>query len=201
MSKDFQKLLGEGSRVLYFKKFYSEKQSGEIFQYLKNHIKWRSDKIKMFGRVHSLPRLQAWYAENKDLVYTYSRIELRPQIFTSELKQLVSDVENKTGHEYNSVLLNYYRGGDDYVSWHADDEAELGECPAIASLSFGGTRKFVLRSKADKNKKMDLMLEDGSLLLMDGETQHKWEHQLPRSKIFDQERINCTFRYCYPSSL
>lgn len=54
------------------------------------------------------------------------------------------------GSRFNSLLLNRYKGGDDYVGWHADDEKLYGPTPEIASLSFGCEREFLLKKKPDK---------------------------------------------------
>jgi alkylated DNA repair dioxygenase AlkB len=48
-------------------------------------------------------------------------------------------LEQATDHKFNSVLCNLYRDGKDSISYHTDNEKELGKEPFIASLSFGGT--------------------------------------------------------------
>jgi alkylated DNA repair dioxygenase AlkB len=80
------------------------------------------------------------------------------------------------------------------VSWHADDEPELGHNPTIASVSFGATRRFGLRHKEQRDRRHTLDLTHGSLLLMRGATQHHWQHQIPKSTKPCGERINLTFR-------
>lgn len=54
------------------------------------------------------------------------------------------------GSSFNSLLLNRYKGGNDYVGWHADDEKLYGPTPEIASLSFGCERDFFLKKKPCK---------------------------------------------------
>ena len=79
------------------------------------------------------------------------------------------------------------------MGWHADNEAELGTDPCIASLSFGDTRRFCLRH--NKNKTLiELNLENGSLLLMAGSLQHHWQHSVPKTATAKGNRINLTFR-------
>ena len=46
--------------------------------------------------------------------------------------------------KFNSVLMNWYRDGEDYLNWHADDEKELGVNPIVGSVNFGATRDFVV---------------------------------------------------------
>ena len=98
------------------------------------------------------------------------------------------------GLVFNSVLLNRYRDGRDGMGWHADDEPELGRNPVIASVSFGATRRFRLRHRRDRVEPITLPLTDGSLLLMAGETQHRWVHAVPKTTVAVGERLNLTFR-------
>ncbi len=55
------------------------------------------------------------------------------------------------------------------MSWHADDEPELGNNPVIASVNFGVTRDFVLRRSDDHTQKIVIPLAHGSLLVMAGQ--------------------------------
>lgn len=63
------------------------------------------------------------------------------------LRSLKDQIEENTGHTFNSLLCNLYRNEKDSVDWHSDDEPSLGRCPVIASLSFGATRTFEMRRK------------------------------------------------------
>ncbi len=140
-----------------------------------------------------LPRLTAWYGD-EGKSYTYSGIEQHPDPWTPTLKLIKSKVEEILEVTFNTVLLNLYRDGKDSVSWHSDDELELGENPIIASVSFGAVRRFSLKHKISKDYKIDLDLPNGSLLLMKGETQHFWQHQIAKTSKSVQPRINLTFR-------
>ena len=80
------------------------------------------------------------------------------------------------------------------VQFTADDEKELGMNPVIASLSFGASRNFQLQHRFQKSiPKQSIALNDASLLVMQGETQHFWKHQIPKQKN-KGPRINLTFR-------
>ena len=100
---------------------------------------------------------------------------------------------------FNSVLLNRYRDGQDAMGWHSDNESELGRAPVIASISLGQARRFDLRHRQTREK-LSIFLPHGSLLVMAGNTQAYWEHQIPRSKKITGERINLTFRRIEPST-
>ncbi|MES3023112.1 MAG: alpha-ketoglutarate-dependent dioxygenase AlkB [Pseudomonadota bacterium] len=154
---------------------------------------WRAESITLWGRQHLQPRLTAWHGEAR---YRYSGLLLEPVPFTALLQEIREAVEHACGRRFNSVLLNYYRDERDSMGMHSDDEAELGPAPAIASLSFGATRTFILQHKRNKQSiKHDLTA--GSLLLMAGATQANWRHGINKSRRALGPRLNLTFRYVY----
>lgn len=156
-------------------------------------ILWHQGEITLFGKRHPIPRLQAWYG---DRPYGYSGLTLPAQPFTPALMAIKTTLEDFCGYAFNGVLLNQYRHGQDSMGWHSDDEPELGQNPAIASLSWGASRKFHLRHKRTRET-IHLTLESGSLLIMAGETQHHWQHQIPKTKKIIGDRINLTWRYVF----
>ena len=152
---------------------------------------WRQDSITVWGKRHLQPRLSAWHGE---AAYRYSGILLEPLPFTALQLQLKQAVELATGRRFNSVLLNYYRDQHDSMGMHADDEPELGPQPAIASLSIGASRTFILQHKRLPERRK-LALGDGSLLLMAGATQRHWKHGINKQRQPCGPRINLTFRH------
>lgn len=157
------------------------------------HIKWQQDHIQMYGKRIPLPRLTSWYGDSGKR-YSYSGISLHPRPWNKGLRYIKDTIEQATGFSFNSVLLNWYRSGDDHMSWHADDEPELGRNPVIASVNFGETRDFVLRRMDDPTQKITIPLRHGSLLVMAGELQHYWQHSVPKRKKVQGSRFNLTFR-------
>lgn len=184
----------ENGEVLLMENFLSLSEAILLIQKLKTSIEWRQESIKMYGKVYPVPRETAWYGE-EGRNYAYSGIMCNPLPWTHELFELKNRIEALLPlDQFNSVLLNRYRNGNDKVSWHSDDEKELGVNPTIASISLGVTRRFDLRHKIDKSNTLKLNLSSGSLLIMKGELQHFWEHQVPQQKLILDERINLTFR-------
>ncbi|MEM7186195.1 MAG: alpha-ketoglutarate-dependent dioxygenase AlkB [Bacteroidota bacterium] len=183
----------QDATVSYFPNFLTAELASEAFKELKKTVAWQQDDIKVFGKVYKQPRLTALYGENGKS-YSYSGIEMFPKPFTPLLLQLKKKIENVSSTTFTTVLLNLYRDGNDSNGWHSDNEKELGINPVIASLSLGAERRFKLKHREDPGMKYDLTLEHGSLLLMEGSTQEKWLHQLPKSKRVNQPRINLTFR-------
>jgi alkylated DNA repair dioxygenase AlkB len=165
--------------------------NAEVFERLMSETAWRHDAVVVYGKRYLQPRLTAWHGEAS---YTYSGLRLAPLPMTPLLEQLRSAVEAATGHSYNSVLLNYYRDGADSMGMHSDDEPELGPRPAIASLSYGATRSFILRHKAAR-RTLKIDLEDGNLLLMAGDMQRYWLHGINKTEKPTGPRLNLTFRY------
>ena len=157
------------------------------------NIRWKQDRIRLYGRTTPLPRLTAWYGDS-GRTYTYSGITSTPNEWNDRLLDLKRRVEAVARTRFNSVLLNWYRDGSDHLGWHADDEVELGRNPVIASVNFGETRDFVLRRKDDRTTRLVLPLGHGTLLLMRGALQHHWEHAVPKRARSTRSRFNLTFR-------
>lgn len=184
-----QNLLPFEGEVYLLENAFKEEQLSPLIE----ELAWRQDQITLWGKTHPVPRLQAWYADN-GLSYTYSKIVMEASPWNEKLLEIKNEVITLTGHHFNSVLCNLYRSGADKNGWHRDNEPELGVNPVIASVSFGAVRKFSLRHRTTK-RKIDLELPSCSLLLMRGESQHAWEHQLAATKKVISSRLNLTFRY------
>ena len=181
-----------GAQLSYRPRFVSDHQ--RWYEQLVELICWQQDRINVYGKDMPIPRLNAWYGDD-GMDYSYSGIQLRARPWNEPLLALKRQLESSLNVTFNSVLANFYRDGNDSVSWHADDEPELGTQPLIASLSLGETRRFSLRHKTDRSLPVQhIDLEGGSLLVMAGETQRYWHHQLPKTSYSIGGRINLTFR-------
>ena len=164
-----------------------------LFETLRTTLPWRQDHLTIAGRTIPVPRLQAWLGD-AGTRYQYSGLTLEPEPWTRELALLKSAIESASQTRFNSVLANLYRDEKDSVSWHADNEPELGTNPVVASLSLGATRTFQLKHQRYRDRKHTLPLKDGDLLIMKGTLQHHWLHQVPKNRHPCQPRINLTFR-------
>lgn len=184
----------ENDRLDWQHNHWKELSAEELADIKFTNINWKQDHIKLYGKIIPLPRLTAWYGD-RGKSYTYSGITSQPDPWNKGLLYMKQRIEECAGSEFNSVLLNWYRDGDDHLNWHADDEKELGVNPIIASVSFGETREFLVRRNDDISKRLVLPLKHGSLLLMKGELQHFWQHSIPKRKRVKGSRFNLTFRY------
>lgn len=168
-------------------------EAERVFRRLLDEVAWTQERITMFGRVMDIARLTAWYGD-PGRTYTYSGIALTPQAWTPLLEELRAKVERLAGCRFNSVLLNLYRNGNDSVSWHADDEPDLGRTPNIGSLSLGASRRFEFRRRTDHGERFRVTLDAGDVVVMRGTSQQLWEHQIPKEAKVTESRINLTFR-------
>ena len=171
-------------------------KSIKLYEEIVSQTPWRQEMITVYGKEHLTPRLSCWMG-NPEMVYSYSNTSMAPVPWSASLLKIKRILESSTKKEFNSVLINYYRDGQDSVGWHSDDEPELGVNPVIASISLGASRDFHLRHKFKKQLRHKMSLNNGSLLIMSGATQRSWQHQVPKCK-YSQGRINLTFRTIYP---
>ena len=173
--------------------FFTKEECCAYFKELQTGIDWKQESIKIFGREVMQPRLTAWYG-NSDKSYTYSGLTMQPKPWTPTLIAIKRKIETVAKVQFTSALLNLYRDGKDSMGWHRDNEEELGFNPVIGSVSFGATRIFKLRLYENRSISKSVELGDGSFLLMRGETQHYWEHQVAKTSKPTNPRINITFR-------
>ena len=186
--------------LLYWPGAFAADEAAELFAELRTEIDWQSEEIVIFGAKRRVPRLIAWHGD-PDASYVYSGVGHEPRPWTPTLERIRQRIADRLALSdsplaaaFNSVLLNLYRDGRDGMGWHADDEPELGIEPVIASVSLGAVRRFVLRHRRRRDRKIDLALPAGSLLVMYGATQRCWVHALPKTMRPVGERINLTFR-------
>lgn len=179
--------------IAYYPELFSEQQSKYLLNEFIAASPWQQKVVKMYDKEVITPRLTAWYADAHTYDYTSLRRSV-PNIWTPELLMIKAKVEPIAGITFNSVLLNYYRDGNDSVAWHSDNEKALGTHPVIASVSFGQVRCFDIRNKSDHRAKYSIRLESGALMIMKGNLQQNWEHRIAKSARPMQPRVNLTFR-------
>ncbi|KAL5743999.1 hypothetical protein ACOSP7_026861 [Xanthoceras sorbifolium] len=217
-SKEKKMDLGNGSEVVYLPRLLTSDESWKIFDYLNNEIPWTRPTIRVFGRSHLQPRDTCYVASTGLPELSYSGYQ--PDAYSWDdfppLKDMLEAVRKVLpGSTFNSLLLNRYKGGNDYVGWHSDDEKLYGPNPEIASVSFGCEREFLMKkkpSKSSQERRSDdepvskrlkkssnpdhhsFTLKHGSLLVMRGYTQRDWIHSVPKRAKAEATRINLTFR-------
>ncbi|SMF31786.1 DNA-N1-methyladenine dioxygenase [Alteromonadaceae bacterium Bs31] len=189
--------LGGGAEILYWKNWMGAEQA-ELMRQLIKELPWQQPEIRVAGQNIAIPRKQCWYGDAGAQMH-YSGKTFLPLPWSPLLSELRARVVRECEHDFNSVLVNFYRNGQDSVGWHADDEPELGDKPSIASLSLGAKRRFQIKHKnkmLDKTDRTRLNFElgEGDLLLMCGSIQESWQHSIPKTQKLVGPRVNLTFR-------
>lgn len=179
--------------LTYHPGIFTGQESYNLLQKFIAETPWKQKVVRMYDKEVLTPRLTAWYADQETYDYTSLR-RAEPLLWTPELLRIKKRAEEIAGVTFNSVLLNYYRDGNDSVAWHSDNEKALGTHPVIASVSFGQVRSFDIRNKQDHSHKYSIRLESGALMIMKGNLQTDWEHRVPKSARPMQPRVNLTFR-------
>ncbi len=183
-----------GADIEYIPDFLDIEFANRSLEELVAKAKWSQPELQIFGRAMRSPRLSAWYGD-KNSVYRYSGLINKPLSWLPKLFFLKKLIEELLRHPFNSVLLNLYRSGSDSIGWHRDNELELGQNPVIASVSLGGIRRFLLRSREKTHRRtIECQPQNGSLLIMRGDTQRFWQHGFPKTRERVQPRLNLTFR-------
>ncbi|MBZ9630450.1 alpha-ketoglutarate-dependent dioxygenase AlkB [Salegentibacter sp. LM13S] len=185
-------ILPNDGEVNYYGKILNNEDAQHYFDHLLRNIQWDNDKAIIFGKLIVTKRKAAWYGD-KPFDYTYSKTTKSALPWTRELLEIKEIIEKKTGETFNSCLLNLYHSGEEGMAWHSDGEKDLKKNGAIGSLSLGADRKFSFKHKVTKHT-VSVILEKGSLLVMQGRTQTNWLHRLPPTKKVKSPRINLTFR-------
>lgn len=176
----------------------------DLYLKLLSELPWQSDVVHLFGKTHITKRQIVWMS-NEGLSYRYAGhthqamgwhpIVLAIKTLIEERLQCLN-LDIKPNH-FNACLLNYYPTGLEGMGYHSDDEAELGDCPMIASLSLGATRKMVFKHKKTSDK-VALYLTSHQGMVMAGVTQQFWRHSITKTKTVDEGRISLTFRRMVP---
>ncbi len=186
-----QKLDMPNAEVIFYPRLFQTPASTQLLTDLLNQIEWKQEPIKIFGKSVLQPRLTAYYGTQ---VYTYSGVKMEPLPWNEPLLQIKAKIEPLVDTEFNGVLLNLYRDGQDYMGWHSDDEKDLAKGAVIGSLSLGDSRRFIFRRRDNHQIRAELNLSDGDFLTMGGDTQKFWQHHVPKTAKSTQPRINLTFR-------
>jgi alkylated DNA repair dioxygenase AlkB len=173
--------------------------SRSIFEEIWNLHPIEFGKVKLFGKEINTPRWQESFGQS----YNFSGMEhkARPINTHSFLDDIVKFVCcHSGGLPYGQLLINWYESGTRHkIGWHADDEGQLADptwddAVGIYSFSFGQTRRFDLRAKNSKVSECEIDVKDNTCLVMMGETQSFYKHQVPLEKKRLGKRINITVR-------
>lgn len=175
-----------------FPGFLETADADTLFTSLFDNTPWEQADLIVFGKRATEPRMSLWCADN-GMDYGYSGSSRTAHPIPQVLLPVRDALRTTTGADFNSVLINLYRDGNDRLGWHSDNEECNGPEPTIASVSLGAERRFDLRHR-ESGHTVRTLLPHGSLLVMSGTLQRHWVHQVPQMKSVGAPRINLTFR-------
>lgn len=194
--------------LLYYQKFLPMRKANKIFKDLLSFDYFSDERasIIIHGQKTYVPRKQMWFSDPKT-IYKFSGNEMNEQSWPPllhDIRIILNDLlKNKGIFQFNSkfglnsVFVNYYRNGKDYIGWHSDKTGDLIKIKGqtiIVSLTLGVTRPFILRRKDNHSVKYSLNLTHGDLLIIKGKTNDYWQHSVPKRLMINKPRINLTFR-------
>jgi alkylated DNA repair dioxygenase AlkB len=175
----------ERGRIVYVSRFVAPARAQAWFAELREAVKWKAERRRMYDRDVDVPRLTAHF-------------HLGPEDLDAgvpgAILQAAQEVIARTEVPFNSVGLNLYRDGHDSVAPHNDHLNVLVEGHPIALLSLGGTRRMTIRAKEPPRRVIHVDLEAGSLLTMSYATQLHYTHGVPKTAAPVAERISLAFR-------
>ena len=141
--------------------------------------------------------------------YRYAGQVSESQPMPGLVKQLMDTVNATFQTNFNGCLINHYINGSDYLGAHGDDERGLSN-GIVVGISYGpGVRKFRIRRKdkqsfeyGDGNpceseiakKFWDIEMPPQMCLVMTGNFQREFTHEIPKQVKVEGPRLSCTFR-------
>ncbi|ADO67084.1 putative alkylated DNA repair protein [Cafeteria roenbergensis virus] len=134
------------------------------------------------------------FFSNKSIGYQYSGQLAKSIKLTKNLKLLIIVINYMFNADFNGVLINYYKDGNETIGKHSDDERNLDNSGVI-SISYGQERIFRIRKKINNKIVLDLETNHLGLIHMGGDFQKEFTHEIPTQKKLTNGRYSLTFRH------
>ena len=133
------------------------------------------------------------FFSNKSIGYNYSKKLQLSKPLTNSLDILLNSINEKFNSDFNGILINKYKDGCDSIGAHSDDEEGLSNV-GVLSISYGSTRNFRIRDKKTKKIICNLNTNNEEIIIMDGDFQKEFLHEIPAQKKIKEPRYSFTFR-------
>jgi alkylated DNA repair dioxygenase AlkB len=165
--------------------------ASEWYDQLADLPTWYRPTLKVYGKSVLQSRDIAAYATDPSLTVKYSGTNVILHTdYPHVLSTIQRAVEDKLDVKFNHVMLNRYGTGDVYIGLHSDGL----ENRVIATVSVGAERTFIMRHRTLKGETRRWKLGNGSLFVMQGDTQRFWKHEIAKEPKIKEGRISLTFR-------
>lgn len=176
---------------------FTFEEGNEFYEYF-NNIDWKTQEVKIAGRW--VKQARETFAYSKDgRTYTYSGLKITPQLYDDKINIIQQKIQKLCNQTCDYYLCNRYNNITNYISEHSDDESELDPNSSIISISFGQTRRFVIRipkNKTTENPRKPILIvkmNHGDIIEMCSGFQNLYTHSVP--KITKLEKKNITHQY------
>lgn len=169
--------LGEGAWLDYAPMWLSGHQA--LFDSLVERAAWEQPVVQMYDRQVLTPRLVARFGSD----------------IHEAVPAMVDALSDRYGIQLDQLSAGWYRSGADSVAPHGDRIARDRHHAIVATVSLGGARRFLIKSKSGGPSR-SFSLGHGDLVVMGGTCQRTHEHGIPKIRRAEP-RIALMFRHRY----
>ena len=178
-----------------YEKIFNENESEDIFNFLlKKDYEYHKPYMR-FGQMVKVPRGQASYTLDDSIHYNYGISGGSPvnTVMCDRLKEITKKVNEKLKTNFNTILYNIYKDGNDCIGFHKDKETGWADNSGVATLSFGSERDFQIKEEST-NITINTLHEKGHIIYLPYPMNHNFFHAIPKRKKIKDARVSLTFR-------
>ena len=131
-------------------RIFTTHEASQLFDHL-DHLEFEYHKPYLrFNKPVKVPRGQASFTLNETIHYSYKAAGGSPpnRAMDDTLRTITARVNQSLITNFNTILLNKYKNGDDCIGFHRDSTDGWEPLTGFATLSFGATRDFQLRNES-----------------------------------------------------
>ena len=175
--------------------YADEEERKAVFEYLDSLVVEYHKEYQRFGQTVKVPRGQASFTLSPDVHYNYKVSGGSPPntVMCQTMKEMTARVNQKLGTNFNTILLNKYKNGDDCIGYHRDRETGWAKGTGFATLCFGAERDFLVKHEAS-GVVTSVLHRDGHVIHLPWPMNSEHLHSVPKRKKVHDCRISLTFR-------
>jgi alkylated DNA repair dioxygenase AlkB len=188
----------DSTLVMIYREYISNDQATRDFNLFRDQLPWNKHEILVYGKHHLEPRLSCAFGDG-NITHNYANTKRKVISWNNSkdpaivrINEIKLDIETNLDVKFNSCLFNYYRNGQDYIAYHSDKEISE-QMPIVVGVSFGGSRDFYFKTKAEPFETIKTKIDHGDVMIMYGDCQKNYTHSVPK-RAHGEPRISITFR-------
>lgn len=210
--------VGRDGSLIYHPRFTTSANSTILFRSLMEEVGplLRYTAVPVKGSSFCVPRMQAAFGD-PGVDFNYPNESLQVCNWTKTLAELKHVLSGGLNQLFNLALVNFYKPRQCYLGEHKDAEHQMVPGAPMVCLSLGGDRTFQLKQglgplkdevggggggeeeeeeEETKEGCNSIVLENGSLLVMNTISNSDWYHSVPVKSESKHSRCSVTFRVC-----